>query len=122
MLKVLLVEDDKIIQMVHQKLLSLLGCEVHVAERGDIALEMSKDHYDLIFMDIGLPRMSGLEVIKRIRERDDATSKVYIIVVTSFTADENKKDFLAAGANVIVAKPLEVEWLREVLAQHENTH
>jgi CheY-like chemotaxis protein len=120
MLKVLVVEDDMIIQLTHRKLLEKLGCVVDVAAKGDQALEMSQNHqYDLIFMDIGLPKISGVDVIKHIRQRTDDTSKTYIIAVTGYSSDEDKETFLAAGANEIAIKPIEYSSLQTILQEYQ---
>jgi two-component system, OmpR family, aerobic respiration control sensor histidine kinase ArcB len=120
MLKVLIVEDDKVIQLVHRKLLEKLNCIVETAERGDIAIEMTKNNqYDLIFMDIGLPRVSGVDVIKHIRQRNDESSKTYIIAVTGYSSDEDKQAFMEAGADEIAIKPIEYGSLETILRQYK---
>jgi two-component system aerobic respiration control sensor histidine kinase ArcB len=122
MLKVLVVEDDMIIQLTHRKLLEKLGCAVDVAAKGDQALEMSQNNsYDIIFMDIGLPKISGVDVIKHIRQRNDGTSKTYIVAVTGYSSDEDKETFLAAGANEIAIKPIEYASLQTILKQYQTS-
>lgn len=123
-LKTLVVEDNLLIQRIHKRLLESLGCKVDIADSSQEALDLSqKNNYDIIFMDIGLPEISGVDVIKMIRHRKDASSKTYIVAVTGFSTDEEKKEFLEAGANDIAIKPMEDEYqLREVLERHKEKH
>ena len=68
-LKVLLVEDDEIVQIVHNNYLQALNCFVDIANNGQEALEKLNGTYDLVFLDMGLPDIHGMDVIKEFRKR-----------------------------------------------------
>ncbi|KTD49814.1 response regulator [Legionella quateirensis] len=105
---ILVVEDNPIAQIVAKSILSKLKCSADIAESGKKALDAWKNHhYDLIFMDIGLPDMDGYEVTHLIRVHE-LTKKTHtpIIALTAHAGDENKKRCIDAGMNAVLAKPL----------------
>jgi len=113
---VLLIEDDPIVQFVHGKMLSDLGCIVDIARNGSEALEKLAQH-DLVFADISLPDMSGFEVIKSIRGRNTKEKDVPIIALTAYTDRLEKNASLQAGANHFSNKPITTEQLRTIISE-----
>ncbi|WP_298624433.1 response regulator [uncultured Legionella sp.] len=105
---VLVVEDNPIAQIVAKSILSKLNCAADIAETGKKAVESWKSHhYDLIFMDIGLPDMDGYEVTHLIRVHELAKkTHTPIIALTAHAGDENKKRCIDAGMNAVITKPL----------------
>src|SRR5215469_16257787 len=91
--RVLVVEDDDAIAQVLQRSLRLEGYEVKVAVDGVVALEEAHAFLpDLVILDLGLPRLDGIEVAKRLREGDD----VPILVLTARDAVEARVEVLDA--------------------------
>lgn len=118
-LKVLLAEDNPINQKVAKMHLERLGHRVETAINGKIALDMyTKNDYDLIFMDVQMPEMDGIESTKRIREFEkDVQSKKPIIII-ALTANAMKGDreaCLEAGMNHYMSKPFKPEELKRIL-------
>ena len=109
---VLLVEDNPVIQKMHRIFLEKLGYTVDIADNGKKALKMSKDLYNLILMDLGLPDVSGIDVIKAIRKRKKC-GQVPILVLTTCDEVVVKKQCLDIGANGFQSKPLSIEKLDE---------
>lgn len=106
-LHVLLVEDVKIAQTVATGVLTRLGHEVDIAADGEEAVKLfEKKHYDLIFMDIGLPKQDGLETTKRIRELESGTSHIPIIALSANYAATDKPICLESGMDDFLSKPL----------------
>ena len=102
--RVLVVEDDDAIAQVLQRSLRLEGYEVKLADDGVVALEEAHAFLpDLVILDLGLPRMDGIEVAKRLRESDD----VPILVLTARDAVEARVEGLDAGADDYLVKPFE---------------
>jgi DNA-binding response OmpR family regulator len=102
--RVLVVEDDDAIAQVLQRSLRLEGYEVKVAADGVVALEEAHAFLpDLVILDLGLPRMDGIEVAKRLRKSDD----VPILVLTARDAVEARVEGLDAGADDYLVKPFE---------------
>ncbi|MCD6047485.1 MAG: putative sensory histidine-kinase / response regulator [Gammaproteobacteria bacterium] len=115
--KILLVEDDALIQFIHEHKLQMLGHDVTIAKTGKEALRLSDCmSFDLIFMDIGLPDISGDEVIKAIRQKEAAKNQhTKIVALTAYSDTETNRKSLEAGADSVLCKPVEEKKLRETL-------
>ena len=106
-LPLLLVEDNKINQIVASKMLQEKGFCVDIAPNGLLALEMVKQKkYALILMDIQMPEMDGLQVTREIRSFAEYAS-LPIIALTANAMEDDRLDCLAAGMNDHVAKPID---------------
>jgi len=102
--RVLVVEDDEAIAQVLQRSLRLDGYDVKIA--GDGVTALSEAHAflpDLVILDLGLPRMDGIEVARRLRATDD----VPILVLTARDAVESRVEGLDSGADDYLVKPFE---------------
>lgn len=105
---ILLVEDNPTAALGTVMLLGHLGCSVDVAETGTLAIERASNQtYDLIFMDIGLPDISGIDVTKKIRALPDAQkSQAPIVALTGHATNPDiRQDCLLAGINAVLEKP-----------------
>ena len=102
--RVLVVEDDEEIAQVLQRSLRLEGYEVRVAVDGEAALDQSAAfNPDLVILDLGLPKLDGMEVARRLRAADD----VPILMLTARDALEARVEGLDAGADDYLVKPFE---------------
>jgi two-component system, OmpR family, response regulator MprA len=102
--RVLVVEDDEEIAQVLQRSLRLEGYEVRVAADGEAALDQSAAfNPDLVILDLGLPKLDGIEVARRLRSADD----VPILMLTARDALESRVEGLDAGADDYLVKPFE---------------
>jgi len=114
--KILIVEDNPVNQKLMQIVLDKLGCKTDSAVNGQEAVEKVRDtQYDLIFMDIQMPIMSGYEATEIIRNK--IGNSVPIIALTAIVTDEDKKDCFACGMNDYITKPVELYKLREKIIQ-----
>ncbi len=105
--QVLVVEDNKINQMITKKILEKNKMICDVADNGMDAIKMTKEkNFDVILMDIHMPGISGIEATQKIREFD---KDLPIIALTAVTIDENLDDFYRAGFNEIIPKPFKTE-------------
>jgi len=106
--KVLVVEDNAVAQKVAFSLLNSMNCHVDVASSGDEAItKIMKNHYDLIFMDIGLGQgADGYEVTKQIRNKEKDNEHTPIVALTAHAAEENKQHCIEAGMDAVLAKPI----------------
>lgn len=106
--KLLVVEDNFIAQTVAKTLLNNMDCEVDIAANGvDALLLYEKNHYDLIFMDIGLGEgMDGYAVAHHIRNHETSTQHIPIIALTAHANDESKQRCIEAGMDAVLTKPL----------------
>ncbi len=112
MAKILIVEDEPAMQLGLKDNLEFEGYEVEIAGDGEKGLEMIRNHpYHLVLLDIMLPRMSGLDVCRKVREEKN---KVPIVLLTAKGEEIDKVLGLELGADDYVTKPFS---LRELLAR-----
>ncbi len=119
-LHVLLAEDNPTNQMVASQMLRSLNARVTVCNDGVEALEcFESEPADLVVVDIEMPRLSGLDVIRAIRARSDARGQVPIVALTAYAMREHRERIAAAGANGLISKPItSVDALGRGLAAH----
>ncbi|MCH9659695.1 MAG: response regulator [Bacteroidetes bacterium] len=104
---VLVVEDNKINQMITKKILEKNMMKCLVADNGNDAISLVKENdFDVVLMDIHMPGISGIEATQEIRKFD---TDLPIIALTAVTIDENLDDFYRAGFNEIIPKPFKTE-------------
>jgi two-component system, OmpR family, aerobic respiration control sensor histidine kinase ArcB len=115
--RVLLVEDHRVAEKVTKNMLAALHCQVDIAMDGKMALELIKhQHYDLVFMDVGLPDMKGDEITRRIRTYELAQgTHIPIIALTAHTDSKTQQQCLDAGMNAVISKPLCQEEAEKIL-------
>jgi two-component system aerobic respiration control sensor histidine kinase ArcB len=115
---ILIVEDNPINQMVMQAMLANLGCKVDVANNGEEAIKLfKKNEYDLIFMDIGLPDMDGLQVTKSLLQIEKKLQRksIPIIALTAHVMEDDRNNCLNAGMTDMLTKPIVYAQLVELL-------
>ena len=117
--KVLLVEDNEINQLVAKQNLESFGLEVHIAQNGLIAVEMAeKENFDIIFMDLQMPIMDGLEASRKIRVFD---SNIPIVALSAAVMEKDLIMTTEAMMNDHLAKPIDIEKLKEVIVRYLDT-
>jgi signal transduction histidine kinase/CheY-like chemotaxis protein len=117
-LKVLVVEDNKINQIVTQKIIEKSNSTCTIAENGFEAIEiLSKNKFDIILMDINMPLINGFETSKKIREMAIETP---IIALTAYSRNEILDKSKSCGINDILIKPFEPNKLFEIIANQIN--
>ena len=118
--KVLLVEDNELNIEIAKTILEDIKMKVDVATDGEVALKCIKrvpaDYYDLVLMDIQMPRMNGYQVTGEIRKLPDERANVPIVAMTANAFEEDRKAAFDAGMNDHIAKPIEIEKLMKTLA------
>lgn len=113
--RILLVEDNIVNQEVAQMLLESMGMRVVVADNGQVAVERAaRESFDLVFMDVQMPVMDGLEAAAAIRRLPDRHA-LPILAMTANAFSEDREQCLAAGMNDHIAKPIELEKLQALL-------
>jgi PAS domain S-box-containing protein len=119
-MRILLVEDNHINQKIATIMLQDLGCHVEIANNGREVLDQESQllDYDLIFMDVGLPDMSGFDIAAEIRRRP-AFKELPIIAMTAHILERDREQATLAGMDGMVAKPISYERIREVLARYK---
>ena len=104
---VLVVEDDKINQMITKKILEKNKMVCQVADNGTDAVALVKENdFDIVLMDIHMPGISGIEATQKIR---GFNKELPVIALTAVTIDENLDEFFRVGFNEIIPKPFKPE-------------
>ncbi len=110
---VLLVEGNEVLQILHREMLTQLGCTVDIVVNGEEALKCADHGYDFIFMDIGLPGKSGIEVAAELRAREER-QKLRIIALTAHH-EGIEQACLAAGMESIIHKPVDLKTFKTLI-------
>lgn len=115
-LRILIVEDHPGTLWALKRLLRRLGCEPDGAEDGLAAVEAVRARaYDLILMDVAMPRMDGLEATRRIRREREAGPRPRIVGISSDCAPEDRDLCRAVGMDDFLPKPIDLDALIRVL-------
>jgi len=106
-LRVLVVEDNPTNRLIATRLLEQLGAEVETAEDGRLGVDaVARASFDLIFMDVQMPVMDGVEATRLIRAMPGPASSTPILAMTANALQHQTDAYLAAGMNGVVSKPL----------------
>ncbi len=107
-LSILVAEDNEINQTIIQSILGKMGHETTVAVDGVEAVEaIEASDFDLVLMDIRMPKMSGPDATKRIRRMDGFKSAIPIIALTADVMADNRQSYMDVGMNDCVGKPID---------------
>ncbi len=126
-MRILVAEDNDINWEIISMLLKMHGVETERAENGQLAVERMagarQGEFNLVFMDIQMPVMNGIDAAKAIRSLDDPwASNIPIIAMTADAFSENVAECLAAGMNGHIAKPIDMKLvLKEIRRIKEET-
>ena len=120
--RILLAEDNEMNQMIAVAILEEAGFVIDIAADGIEAVHKMRDNpagtYDVILMDIQMPRMDGYEAAKQIRALDDpAKAGIPILAVTANAFEEDRKTSIAVGMNGHLAKPYDIPAMMDTLAE-----
>ncbi|ACY18042.1 response regulator [Haliangium ochraceum] len=123
-LRILVVEDNALNQLLLMRLLERLGYRADLATNGVEALAAAEDRsYDIIFMDMQMPLMDGLEATAELRRRQpEGTQRPRIIALTANATADDRARCLAAGMDHYLAKPIEVAALKAALVDSARGH
>jgi CheY-like chemotaxis protein len=120
--RVLVVDDNVDAARTMAMLLELEGYQVECAFDGQQALDCVRDRPpDALLLDIGLPRLDGLEVARRLRAQSgEAARKRLLVAVSGYGRDQDRAQALQAGFDLHFTKPADPEQLLRVLARHRQ--
>ena len=115
--EILVVEDNEVNLKLVTTILRLDGYSMQVARNADEAFALLDNDYipDLILMDIQLPQVSGVEIIQKIRERNEFDN-VIIVALTAYAMKGDEESFLVAGCDDYIAKPFNPSEFSEKIA------
>ncbi|XLS30610.1 ATP-binding protein [Flavobacteriaceae bacterium M23B6Z8] len=114
--RILIVEDNKINQMVTQNILANGKFQYGNAENGKEAVQkVKRDHYDLVLMDLNMPVMGGIEATQRIRRFN---KDIPIVALTATEIDTKKDEILSAGIDDIIIKPYDTHEFYQIILKN----
>ncbi len=115
-LRILLVEDNLVNQKVAQKMLKRLGHNADIAANGKEAIRaLERRPYQIVFMDIHMPEMDGIEATKIIRERLASEERPHIVALTAYNLEYSREMCIQAGMDDYISKPAVIDDLREAI-------
>jgi DNA-binding response OmpR family regulator len=113
---ILVVDDDILVLDALRELLVADGYEVMTAARGQEALEiLEREYVDLVVLDVIMPKMTGFDVCRQIRAREDEKSRVKIIMLTAKTDPRDQEVGEEAGCDLYLTKPIDPRKLKELI-------
>jgi two-component system sensor histidine kinase RpfC len=117
--KILLAEDSEINASIVYSYLTDMGHSVDVATDGNTALyAMHKHVYDIVFMDISMPKMDGLEATRQWRKLEPEHRSLAIVALTAKATSEDKKNCMAAGMDGFMTKPVNARQLQQAIDKY----
>jgi two-component system sensor histidine kinase/response regulator len=115
-LQILLAEDNLVNQKVAMTMLGKMGHRVTLARNGREAVEQWRQGgFDLIFMDVQMPEMSGLEATAQIRKEEATDAHIFIIAMTASAMSEERDRCRAAGMDDFISKPVSYKVIEQVI-------
>jgi CheY-like chemotaxis protein len=118
--RVLVVDDDPLSSSLQAHLASLLGYAVAIEEDGERAVERAlAGEFDVLLLDLGMPKLDGFEVLRRLREREarDDRAPLPVVAVTGYASETDRLRCLMAGFNEHVSKPVQAATLGAAIAR-----
>jgi CheY-like chemotaxis protein len=118
---ILLVEDDIVNQRVAKEMLKHLGFQPDLASNGLEAIQaLEHRRYDIILMDLKMPKMNGLEATKAIRARFPPYEQPHIIAVTAYAMTYDREKCISAGMDDYLSKPVMLDDLKEIISRYSS--
>lgn len=119
-LKVLIVDDQAGVRFLLEIVVRESGHEAYMAQNGLEAIEMARSiHPDLIFMDVRMPLIGGLEALGKIKATNP---EIQVIIMTAYGSEQTVSDALKKGAWCYIAKPFDVNEIKELLIKFVNEY
>jgi CheY-like chemotaxis protein len=116
-LRFLVVDDNEDIRDVFCRLVERAGHEAATAYDGQDAVEvLERESFDVMLLDLTMPRMTGVEVVRWLRDRPDVAPELRIVVISAW-AGENRAVLQELGITTVMQKPLRIQQLTDLIAE-----
>ena len=116
-LRFLVVDDNEDIRDVFCRLVERAGHEAATAYDGQDAVEtLEREKFDVMLLDLTMPRMTGVEVVRWLRDRPDVAPELRIVVISAW-AGENRAVLQELGITTVMQKPLRIQQLTDLIAE-----
>lgn len=117
-MNILFIEDDPMNRRVVKDMLDVAGATMIGAESAELGLDLiDKQDFEMVLLDLRMPRMDGFEALRRIRARGDAKAHLPVIVLTADTAVDLRDRCVAAGADEVLFKPVAMDLLFDAIGR-----
>ncbi|WP_135553575.1 PAS domain S-box protein [Paenibacillus cymbidii] len=109
-LRVLIAEDNEVNQIVLKRMIQKLGYNATIVANGEETVEAAKRHpYDIIFMDVQMPLLDGVQATRLIRETSQHRKQPFIVAVTAHAVKGDREKYLTSGMDAYISKPIQLE-------------
>ena len=116
-LRFLVVDDNEDIRDVFCRLVERAGHEASTAHDGQAAVEtLERERFDVMLLDLTMPRMTGVEVVRWLRDRPDVAPGLRIVVISAW-AGENRAVLQELGITTVMQKPLRIQQLTDLITE-----
>ena len=116
-LRFLVVDDNEDIRDVFCRLVERAGHDAATAYDGQDAVEiLERERFDVMLLDLTMPRMTGVEVVRWLRDRPDVAPALRIVVISAW-AGENRAVLQELGITTVMQKPLRIQQLTDLIAE-----
>ena len=120
--KILIIEDDDISNMLYREILKKYKCHFDIVESAELALEkFDQEDYDLLFIDIRLPKMNGFDFARKIRLTQKG-KYIPSIGISAITLSLVEEEFQSSGMNRYLSKPLMIPSMDHLLKSYNIHH
>ena len=123
--RVLVVDDDAASLSLFLAMFGRLGVEVDTVSHAEEALDLlRKNHYSVVFLDLVMPGMSGIDMTRAVRFGDagEHNRDVLLIAVTAMAMREDREHAIEAGVNSVLVKPIRFDVIKDFVAEHFGTN
>ena len=121
-LNILLIEDNAIALKTAENIIKKMGISFHSATNGVMAIELlKKNSFHLVLSDIGLPDISGFDVVRHFRflEKEDGRIRTPVIGLTAHSVQDTEQEALQSGMNEVLSKPLRPEYINDLIKKYD---
>ncbi len=115
--KVLYVEDDEVIRESTAQVLNIFFDNITLAIDGEEAMDLLDNRFDIVILDLNLPKYNGLEIAQEVRKQSE---EALIFLISSYQETQNLRDAMKLGAIDYLPKPIRFEELKNVLSECAN--
>jgi len=121
-MKILVVDDERVMRDLFKRVLSLKGYLVTAVESGKEAIEKVKEtHFDIAFIDVVMPEMDGIETLRALKKIDPKVQAVIsVVMMTGFAVEEEIKEAMQEGALDYLYKPFDIVEIMTVIGKAER--
>ena len=122
-MKCAIIDDSKSITMIVSEILETLGSTCRIFNDSLEGLDaLQKETFDLVFLDISMEKLTGIEVLENLSKTNNISSKNIVICTAHSLQEEQLKELKALGVNKVLEKPFKINEIQEILDEYKIDH